>query len=67
MPLGQVAAITDGVGPAQIDHLDRDRLITVQANVDGRPLGDVMAAIDARLATITLPPGYRITKGGDAA
>jgi HAE1 family hydrophobic/amphiphilic exporter-1 len=62
-----VAAISDGVGPAQIDHLDRDRLITVQANVDGRPLGDVTKAIDARLATITLPPGYRITQGGDAA
>jgi len=67
VPLGQVAAISEGVGPAQIDHLDRDRLITVQANVDGRPLGDVVAAMDARLATITLPAGYRITKGGDAA
>ena len=67
VPLGQVATITDGRGPAQIDHLDRDRLITVQANVDGRPLGDVTKAIDARLATITLPAGYRITQGGDAA
>ncbi|HUQ80553.1 MAG TPA: efflux RND transporter permease subunit [Gemmatimonadaceae bacterium] len=67
VPLGQVATITDGVGPAQIDHLDRDRLITVQANVSGRPLGDVVADIDARLATVTLPAGYRITHGGDAA
>ena len=67
VPLGQVATISEGVGPAQIDHLDRDRLITVQANVDGRPLGDVLTAIDERLATIQLPPGYRITQGGDAA
>ena len=67
IPLGQVAAITEGVGPAQINHLDRDRLINIQANVDGRPLGEVMKGIDERLATITLPAGYRITKGGDAA
>jgi HAE1 family hydrophobic/amphiphilic exporter-1 len=67
VPLGQVAAITEGVGPAQIDHLDRDRLITVQANVDGRPLGDVVTAIDARLVGVALPAGYRITRGGDAA
>jgi HAE1 family hydrophobic/amphiphilic exporter-1 len=67
VPLGQVATITEGVGPAQIDHLDRDRLIVVQANVDGRPLGDVMTAINARLDKLTMPPGYRITQGGDAA
>jgi HAE1 family hydrophobic/amphiphilic exporter-1 len=65
--LGNVAQISEGVGPAQIDHLDRDRLITVQANVDGRPLGDVTKSIDERLATIPLPAGYRITQGGDAA
>lgn len=67
VPLGQVATITDGVGPAQIDHLDRDRLIVVQANVDGRPLGDVMTNINARLDKLSLPAGYRITQGGDAA
>ena len=67
VPLGQVATITEGVGPAQIDHLDRDRLVIVQANVDGVPLGEVTKAIDARLASVSLPPGYRITQGGDAA
>ena len=67
VPLGQVATISEGVGPAQIDHLDRDRLIIVQANVDGRPLGDVMTAINARLDKLSMPPGYRITQGGDAA
>jgi HAE1 family hydrophobic/amphiphilic exporter-1 len=67
VPLGHVAAISEGFGPAQIDHLDRDRLIIVQANVDGRPLGDVITAIDAQVAKTQLPAGYRITQGGDAA
>ena len=35
IPLGQVARITPGLGPARIDHLDRDRVITVEANTEG--------------------------------
>ena len=35
LPLGQVATIRAGLGPAQIDHLDRERVITVQANTAG--------------------------------
>ncbi len=38
IPLGQVARITPAVGPARIDHLDRERVISVQANTEGRPL-----------------------------
>jgi hydrophobic/amphiphilic exporter-1 (mainly G- bacteria), HAE1 family len=67
VPLGQILALSEGTGPAQIDHLARERSVTIQANVEGRPLGDVTAAIDARLAGIPLPPGYRITQGGDSA
>jgi hydrophobic/amphiphilic exporter-1 (mainly G- bacteria), HAE1 family len=67
VPLGQLATISEGMGPAQIDHLDRDRLIVVQANVQGAALGDVMKAIDAKLAALPLPAGYAVSKGGDAA
>ena len=41
IPLGQVAQITPSIGPARIDHLDRERVITVQANTEGRPLSEV--------------------------
>jgi HAE1 family hydrophobic/amphiphilic exporter-1 len=66
IPLGQVASVSEGVSPAQIDHLDRERLVSIQANVSGRPLSDVLADIDTRLAAIELPAGYRLTKGGEA-
>jgi HAE1 family hydrophobic/amphiphilic exporter-1 len=66
LPLGQIAAVSEGISPAQIDHLDRERVVSIQANVSGRPLSDVMADIDARLAAIELPAGYRLTKGGEA-
>jgi HAE1 family hydrophobic/amphiphilic exporter-1 len=66
VPLGQVATIRQGVGPAQIDHLDREKVIIVQANVSGRSLNEVTTAINLRLAQLKLPPGYAITQGGEA-
>ncbi|HXI20032.1 MAG TPA: efflux RND transporter permease subunit, partial [Gemmatimonadales bacterium] len=66
VPLGQVADITSTVGPAVINHLDRDPVVNVEWNVSGRATGEVNNDIRARLARIQLPPGVRITEGGDA-
>ncbi len=66
IPLGQVATIRQGLGPAQIDHLDRDKVVIVQANVSGRPLTQVTQEITARLSQLNLPPGYAITYGGES-
>ncbi len=66
LPLGQVATIRQGLGPAQIDHLDRDKVVIIQANVAGRPLTQVTQDITARLAQFNLPPGYEITYGGES-
>ncbi|MGH7657577.1 MAG: efflux RND transporter permease subunit, partial [Gemmatimonadales bacterium] len=67
VPLGQVATITQGIGPAQINHLDRDRVINVEANVQGRSLTEVVQEIETGLAELRLPPGYEITQGGETA
>ena len=66
VPLGQVARIREGLGPAAINHLDTERVVIIQANTSGRPLGDVIAGINEKLAAVQLPPGYRITQGGEA-
>jgi hydrophobe/amphiphile efflux-1 (HAE1) family protein len=65
VPLGQIARVQPGVGPARIDHLDRDRVVTIQGNTENRPLSQVMRDFNARLAAVPLPPGYRITQGGE--
>jgi len=65
IPLGQIARITQSLGPAQISHLDGDLVVTVEANTSNRPLNEVMNDIDARIAKLTLPPGVRITQGGE--
>ena len=67
VPLGQVARITSGLGPARIDHLDRDRVISVEANTQGRSLTEVMTDIQQRLENVTFPPGYVLTLGGESA
>ena len=63
--LEQVAEVTSGYGPAQIDHLDREKVVTVGANVQGKPLGEVTAGITQKLNEMTIPRGYRVTPGGE--
>jgi len=67
VPLGQVALVREGVGPAQISHLDRERVVQIEANVQGSSLGEVSAEIDERLAGVKLPAGYTLRKGGESA
>src|SRR5438094_262027 len=65
LPLGQIATITQGLGPAQITHLDGDLVVTVQANTSNRPLTEVMRDINARIGKLTLPQAVHITEGGE--
>ncbi len=66
LPLGQVATIRESTGPAIIDHLDRELVVTVEANTSGRASGDVSADIESRIKKLTLPPGVRYTMGGES-
>jgi HAE1 family hydrophobic/amphiphilic exporter-1 len=65
MPLGQIASVTQGLGPALISHLDRDNVVVVEANTQGRSIGEVNADMSKALGALTLPAGYRITAGGE--
>ncbi len=64
VPLGQIANITQGLGPAEIDHLNQDRVINVECNTQGRSLGQVSQDINSAVAKLKLPPGIRVTNGG---
>ena len=66
IPLGQVARVSPAIGPGRIDHLDRERVITIEANTDGRALNEVSTAIMERVrANVPLPPGYTLSEGGE--
>ena len=64
VPLGQVATITPSSGPAQIDHYQRQRVVTIGANVIGASVGNVAQDVMRRVNRVQLPPGYHITQGG---
>ena len=67
VPLGQVAKITQGIGPAVIDHLNRDLVVIVGWNASGRSTGEVMADAQARVSKDRSPRRRHHHPGGDAA
>ena len=65
VPLGQVAQIHPSGAPAEIKRLSLERMARLEGNYQGRALTKVMGDIKKRMATVPLPPGYRIDIGGE--
>ena len=64
--LANLAVLAEERGPAQIDHYNRQRKVTVVANLDGVPLGDAVARIRALVAALDMPPNYGLVFTGRA-
>jgi hydrophobic/amphiphilic exporter-1 (mainly G- bacteria), HAE1 family len=64
VPLSQVSQITTTLGASQINRRDLQREVNVSANVQGRATGDAGKDLQAAIASIALPPGYRVVFGG---
>jgi HAE1 family hydrophobic/amphiphilic exporter-1 len=64
VPLEQIARITLDKGPAQIQHQDGKRTVTVSANAQGRSDGEVTADAKALAESMDFPPGYGVGLGG---
>jgi hydrophobic/amphiphilic exporter-1 (mainly G- bacteria), HAE1 family len=66
VPLSQIAEVTAGVGPQQIERRALERAVSVSASVlPEYSLGDVAAAAKAKLETVGMPPGYHAVFTGD--
>jgi HAE1 family hydrophobic/amphiphilic exporter-1 len=66
VPLDQIATVTMGKGPGQIQHGDGKRTITVSANAQGRAPGEITAEAKKLANTIDFPPGFGIELAGSA-
>ena len=64
VPLDQIATITMDKGPAQIQHFNGKRTVTVSANVEKRGGGEVTADALTIAKAIEFPPGFGIELGG---
>ncbi|MEM8602233.1 MAG: efflux RND transporter permease subunit, partial [Cyanobacteria bacterium P01_H01_bin.121] len=66
VPLGSVANIRFGSGPAEINRFNRSRQVTLGANLQGAALGDAYTAVQALPAMQNLPPSVEEQPSGDA-
>jgi HAE1 family hydrophobic/amphiphilic exporter-1 len=64
VPLDQIATVTMGKGPAQIQHSDGKRMIAVSANAQGRSPGEVTSDAMEIAKKIDFPEGYGLELGG---
>jgi cobalt-zinc-cadmium resistance protein CzcA len=63
--LGDVASVSIESGPPQVRRDDVQRRVVIQANVQGRDMGSVVADIRSSIAAnVDLPPGYSTVIGG---
>ncbi|MDD5392587.1 MAG: efflux RND transporter permease subunit [Thiothrix sp.] len=66
VPLSAVADVQLGSGPAQIARFDRMRNVSIDVELNGLPVGQVIAQADKLPSLQTLPPGVYRQSSGDA-
>ncbi len=64
--LDEIVDVTATPTPASITHNNRQRAVTVTSNLLGRSLGEVVADVEAGLASRPLPAGYSFKFEGQA-
>jgi HAE1 family hydrophobic/amphiphilic exporter-1 len=64
--VGDIADVELTNSPAQIQHSDQKRVVTITGELDGRDLQSVTNDITAKLESYTMPDGYSYSIGGEA-
>jgi HAE1 family hydrophobic/amphiphilic exporter-1 len=64
--VSDVAQLKNDYGPASIDRYNRQRQISVNANLQGAPLNEVLTAARQKVEELHLRPGYQAVFGGSA-
>src|SRR4051812_16376513 len=64
--VSDVAQLKSDFGPASIDRYNRQRQISVNANLQGVPLGEVLANARVKVDELHMKAGYQAIFGGSA-
>jgi CzcA family heavy metal efflux pump len=64
VPVGELADVTEALGPNAINRENAQRRIVVSCNVAGRDLGAVVTDVRRAVDGVRLPQGYYATIGG---
>jgi multidrug efflux pump subunit AcrB len=66
VPLSAIADISIESGSSQIDRFDRERQVTIGADLGGSSLGRALQARDELAAVKSMPSSVHLTEAGDA-
>jgi multidrug efflux pump subunit AcrB len=66
VPLSSVASLSLESGPSEIDRYDRQRYVTVSADLGGMPLGLATNAAQNLAAIQSMPSSVKLIQSGDA-
>lgn len=64
IPISEVASIVKVDSEPSISREDKQDVVTIGANLQGRVLGEVTNDIKAKLKSLSIPEGYSISYGG---
>ncbi|HNZ04085.1 MAG TPA: efflux RND transporter permease subunit [Myxococcota bacterium] len=64
--MGDIVRIEESEMPSTIERSNRERYVTITANLAGRSLGEVMKDLQPKLDGIEIKDGYRMEFAGDA-
>jgi len=62
--LSEVGTVIEDFAPPSIEHLDRERVVSVTSTIYNRPLGDIAADINKATAELTMPPNIALKMTG---
>ncbi|MFC1557850.1 efflux RND transporter permease subunit [candidate division KSB1 bacterium] len=65
IPITEIARIVEERGPVQITRKDKKRLVSIFGNSANRSIGEIVADLRERTASLDLPEGTAINFGGD--
>ncbi len=64
--LANFVRFNEARGPNQIDRFQRQRKVTIVANLAGKALGEAMQDVQQTIRSLNLPPGYSVVFTGRA-
>lgn len=64
IPLSQVASVVKADSQPSLSREDKQDVVTIGANLQGRVLGEVTNDIKSKLKSLSIPTGYSISYGG---
>lgn len=66
IPLSELGVVEFRGGPTQLNHTNKLRTVTVEANIVQGDLGSALRTLKAKTDALDLPPGYSVTYTGQA-